>query len=539
MDSTDTVGVLFLERVSAFQGAEKTDSIEAQDQTLFARLQQEQAKGRKVRHAGTAIDKGVSGAIDFGDRDGMGPWTADLFHTWDEIWVTKLDRSSRDQEDFLIFNFRLRKAGKKMVILNDPSFAFNTPMDVAMAAMKSMTPEEERRAIIERLQDSHDRRKQTAAFQANIPPYGYTTEYRVIDTPQGPKKRKVLVPFPHMVKIVKLMREWYMTDDEMTESEVVRRLNDMGELTSGDWVRVHNGRKPGERINPKEGVEYLPEMWQRHSVVRILTSLHLLGVKMTGSGTKADPRRPLYNPDGTYFRPYEAILTDEEFESLQAVLGARSSRTTGNASRGHPSRLKGVNWCIICHRQARIQRNRKRGKVYEYYRCTGNSARQIPPCSKVAMPADRVETYLSATFLEEEGESRDRKRHWDPGEDHTARIKELNVAVANLGETVAKVPAGPAQDILIRQLTEHNDELVALSKLPQRAPGWVYEEDGKTFGELWPSMDWEARRKLLIKRGVKFYIGAGGEWGIEVPPYWPGEEPVIQGEVLSSANQLT
>ncbi|EFL13868.1 predicted protein [Streptomyces sp. C] len=534
MGTKDTIGVLFLERVSVFKGALKSDSIEAQDLTLFERLRREQADGRPLKHAGTAVDKGVSGyKIDIFDRRGLGEWLEpDKMGLWDEVWITKLDRSVRRARWFLMFNWMLKDNGKKLVILNDPGFSFETAEDEVMAHMKAVSPQKEVEAITERVTDSHARRHRTAAWQSAATPYGYESVFRMIDTPNGPKKRKTLVLHKHTYDRLHDIRNWIVHDD-LSLTDVMNKLNDMGELTAADWVRVREGRKPGERLHQEEGVEPQPAEWSLSTVVRMLKSRRLLGVKMTGTGKGVNKLgTPTLNDDGTEYRPFPAVFTDEEFDELQSVL--KEKEGTPHSSEHTRDRIRGTAFCARCGYAMNRQISTKPNHQYVYIRCRKRKGK--PACPGVGMPSDNVERFLSAEFLNEEGEHRDRRRIWDSGEDHSTRIKELETAIGNLTERLALVPVGPALDSVTASMKRHSDELEALKAKGSRKAGWIYIEEGKTFGEMWPDMDWEERRRLLIKRGVKFFISED-DWWLEVPTYWPGEEPDDEEEVVGEVQQ--
>ncbi|MFD8789333.1 recombinase family protein [Streptomyces vinaceus] len=532
------VRVLYLVRVSSFKGADKSDSIEAQEAALDAARDAAVAQGIDARHIATAVDKGVSGwKIDIFDREGLGRWLEDdKLHDFDQVWVTKLDRSVRLARGFLMFNWKLKDNGKKLFILNDPGFRFETAEDEVMAHMKAVAPQKEVEAIAERAVDSHARRKYTAAWASSIAPYGYISVYQMIETPQGMKKRKTLEVDPHMQRVIRECASWLINDD-FTLTDVTNHLNDRDELTAKDWGRVREGRQPGERLNPKDGVVYEMCRWSRAAVKAVLSSPRLIGVKMEKihvNGKKTSQDRPMLNPDGTLFKPYPPVLTQDEYDQLLAAI---KERERPDYRREHePTRLGGIVFCGQCFKVCTTHRVRSKRTTatYRYYRCT--RAKNKKPCPGVAMNADALERYISAEFLLEEGENRDRSRRWDAGEDHTAQIKEKTEAVTNLGAALASIPPGPAQQQILEQLNQHNADLIELQKLPQRKAGWVYQEYGPTFGEMWPGMDWEARRKLLVKRGVKYWLFADKEKnGIEIPPYWPGEEPVIPGEVLSAS----
>lgn len=114
--------------------------------------------------AGEVEDVCVSGAVNLDDRPKLGRWMKDpLWHEWDAIMVTSLDRITRDQHHWDRFAERCHKGDKEIVCLDDPSLDIHTPTGRMIAYIKATQAQEYREAIVKK------RRNQTQYYRdANL-----------------------------------------------------------------------------------------------------------------------------------------------------------------------------------------------------------------------------------------------------------------------------------------------------------------------------------------------------------------------------------
>jgi site-specific DNA recombinase len=64
-----------------------------------------------------------------------------------------------------------------------------------------------------------------------------------------------------------------------------------------------------------------------------------------------------------------------------------------------------------------------------------------------------------------------------------------------------------------KRMTAQLDRRDKLAEAPQRASGWVVEETGQTYREVWPDGD---HRQLLIDKGIRFVLNAGNPINFEL-----------------------
>lgn len=483
------VNVLYGERIS-LDRKEKTDSIERQDDKLEARRVQE-AKTRDIVVVGKAVDKSVSGDVDMFDRPKLGTWlTEEGREKWDELWVTTQDRLSRNDIHFLAFVFKIIEWGKTLVVLDDPTLDLLTPEGRLIAHAKAMAPARELARIKDRVADSHQKRRFTAAWPGGVPPYGYVTKYALVDG----KRRKVRVLDEYMVTVLHEMRSWMVGGD--TLKGVFAKLDARGELTARDrWRRAIGEPIKGER-------------WSTSTVTKILTSPSLLGQKLHGSS-------PLYLPDGSPLIAADPVFDKGEWESLQAAIKKRQREPY---RRYGASPLNGVTFCAKCKGSAtHVVVFKENDRQYRYYRCT--SQRAPKPCPQVSMRAEDVEQLVEQTFLEQAGSFNVASKSWMPGEDHTEELERVRSAIKRLENERDTAVSWDEEDE--ETYVERKDRLVArrneLKKKPQRSSGWVYTDTGETYRDAWCKADVQGRRQLLLDAGVRFEIHSMTEWDVLIP----------------------
>ncbi|WP_410591804.1 recombinase family protein [Amycolatopsis sp. lyj-23] len=499
------VNVIFAERISRDRG--NTESIETQDAKLEARRADE-AKVRDVAVVGKAIDRSVSGDVDFFDRPDLRKWLTDeAREQWDELWVTTQDRLSRNDMHFLAFVFKILEWGKTIVILDDPSLDLRTPEGRLIAHAKALGPAKELARIKDRVKDSHERRRYTEAWPGGVPTYGYTTVPKLLPVGDEGKlvSRKVRVLDEYETTVLHEMRGWLVDEENPhTIKQVCVRLDKRGELTNRDrWRKFVLGQEPrGEK-------------WSPSSVKQVLTSLSLLGCKLHGL-------KPLYAPDGSLLVTADPVFKKEEWDTLQAAIKKRERepyRVFG------ASPLLGVPFCAKCGASAtHVVMTRASGKgdtktekVYRYYRCTNQ--RQEKPCPGVSMRADEVEQLVEQTFLEQVGSVEVVKRSWVVGEDHTEELASVRAAISRLENERDTSASWDDEDE--ESYRDRKAKLVErrniLKVKPQRESGYVYEGSGVTYSQAWVDADQSKKRRLLVEAGVRFEITSMTEWEIKIP----------------------
>ena len=90
---------------------------------------------------------------------------------------------------------------------------------------------------------------------------------------------------------------------------------------------------------------------------------------------------------------HEALVSDELFDQVQAVLAAH--KLSGERDRKHGHYLKGSVFCGMCGRRLTYSRNKGNGGSYEYFVCAAN---QRHKCVQPAQRVDHVEAAIEQHY---------------------------------------------------------------------------------------------------------------------------------------------
>jgi site-specific DNA recombinase len=109
---------------------------------------------------------------------------------------------------------------------------------------------------------------------------------------------------------------------------------------------------------------------------------------------------------------------------------------------------------------------------------------------------------------------------YDPGEDTTKEIAEIDAKLASLAASVTRFPEGSAAlDALLREVDALTSRRNDLAARPYRPAGYRYRPTGKTFREYWDELDAQGRNQYLRNHKVRIeYTALRGEapaWKIE------------------------
>ncbi|MBT2400473.1 recombinase family protein [Streptomyces sp. ISL-100] len=480
---TGTRRVLLAERISDAKG-ERSESIEGQDEKLRTRASQE----ADVTIVGTAVDMSVQGDVDMPDRPSLGQWlTPEGLEKWDEIWVTTQDRLSRSDVHFMAFVFKVIEWSKKVTVLDDPQF--NEQMHSSEGRLilhaKALGPAKELERIKIRVQDSHDRRRFTSRWHGGFPPFGYRPVNKYVDG----KTAAYLELDEEMASVLHEMRRQIIEGQSFLG--VAKYLNKEGILTSRDRSRVRKG-KPVK----SKGGQGIPEQWCETTVRRILTD-------ESTQGLKKHKREVVYGMDGTPVRLAEPIFTPDEWESLQAAVARRVKTTVRRVNGTNP--MYGVAFCAACGAKA-VHKVFTRGETtYRYYKC-GAFPKEVR-CLGTTMRAEEVEEWIELHFLQKFGWQRVTKRVWMPGSDTSKEMSEITQRMARLRKQDEEGDWDDDQDGYRHRMNTYKARKKVLESLPVKKAGWVEEDQGMTFLELWPTLDLDGKRKQLIDSGYKVMVG--------------------------------
>ncbi|AZM79079.1 recombinase family protein [Streptomyces sp. KPB2] len=475
--------VLLLERISDAKG-ERSESIEAQDEKL-----RRHAESEGATIAGVAQDVSVSGDVDPFQRKSLGPWLAEEnLSKWDELWVSTQDRLSRDDRHVYLFVDWCLKNNKKVIILDDPDFNKNmsTAAGRTMIQVRAMGPAMELERIKIRVAESHERRRFTARWHGGFPPFGFRPVSRFEDG----KTAAYLEHCPDMVAVLQEMRRQII--DGQSFLGVSKWLNSNKILTARDRARLRKGKPVKSRKG--EGVQ---ERWSETTVKSVLTNESTQGLKKYQG-------KLLYDPEGAPVRLAEPIFTDDEWTSLQAAIQQRTMTKAKRVNRTNP--LYGVTFCGICGAKA-VQKSHTRGdRTWRYYIC--GSFPKEDRC-KGSVNAYELEEWLEVLFLQRWFHEPVTEKVWVPGTDHSRELEDVRKRIVRLRdnyESGAYDDDPEGYKSRLHALRTRRDEL---SAEPVVEGHWSEVPTGKTYGELWPTLDEEGRRKQLVRSGFRVELSNG------------------------------
>lgn len=225
---------------------------------------------------------------------------------------------------------------------------------------------------------------------------------------------------------------------------VARILNDRKHTTKRH--RAGNGNLRGART------------WAKDGVLRVL-------------------RNPVYaglisNGDERHEGEHTGIVDPDLYQRVQDLLDSRPM-TSWDAARNPAFFLRGVLRCGACGAAMVPVSNRRKGKVYRYYRCSTRDKLGASACTTKPLPANAIEEFVVERIREavrEDGlaehvarEMRDRIqiRRGDLEKLRAglpAEVDRLRVEASTLAEKVASVE-GTARDLLGRRLNEATEAL--------------------------------------------------------------------------------
>ncbi|MEN8654173.1 recombinase family protein [Streptomyces sp. 21So2-11] len=480
---TRTRRVLLAERISDAKG-ERSESIDAQDLKLRTRAVQE----GNVTIVDAAVDMSVSGDVDMIDRPSLGKWlTPEGLEQWDEIWVTTQDRLSRSDVHFMAFVFKVIEWSKVVVVLDDPQFneQMHTSEGRLILHAKALGPAKELERIKVRVQESHDRRRFTNRWHGGFPSFGYRPLNIFIDG----QPAAFLELDEDMVNVLREMRKQIIGGQSFLG--VAKYLNSTGILTARDRARLRKG-KPVK----SKGVEGVQEKWSETTVRNVLISDSTQGLKKHKTET-------VYGMDGHPVRLAEPVFTEDEWDSLQAAVARRRMTTVRRVNGTNP--MYGVTFCAECDAKAVQKESRRNDKCYRYYRC--GAFPKEDRCRNIVMRAEQVDEFVEIAFLQKFGKVRVTKRVWSPGSDTTKELTEVTRRMERLRKQDEEGDWDDDQEGYRFRMNQYKARRKALEAMPVVLSGWLEEDQGMTFAELWPTLDLDGKRKQLISSGFKVMVG--------------------------------
>ena len=279
-------------------------------------------------------------------------------HDIDYVIVHKVDRLARNRADDIGINVTIRKAGAKLVSVNEniddtPSGRFLHGIMADMAEFYSANLSQEIRKGL-------DQKAKVGGTNSKAP-LGYLN---VRDMTNGREIRTIAVDPERAPLITKAFR-LYATGEYSADR--------LAALLSGDGLRTR--RTPSYPEKPVTG---------KH-LVKLLHNAYYCGV-VVHKGVEYPGR-------------HEALIDRETFDTVQAVMQAHNQ--SGEKQRKHHSYLKGSLFCGKCGSRLGLSNSRgKQGTYYMYWFCLGRTGKCDSRYMQAEVLEDAVERYYANIQLE-------------------------------------------------------------------------------------------------------------------------------------------
>jgi site-specific DNA recombinase len=277
----------------------------------------------------------------------LGEPVAGLF---DILLVYRVDRFSRRLRDLTTLLDDLDEAGVVFRSATEP-FDTSTAVGRMLVQMLGVFAEFERETIIDRVTSGMERKAAKGLWTGGARPMGYLID-RTLDK---------LVPDPAEEAIVRRIFDLYTADRLGTQA--------IASLLNSEGLRTRKG-KP----------------WSQHTVELIVTNRVYLGEKRF---------RDIVVQDA-----HQAIISAEQFDLAQRILGKRSAEIGQRAANPSDYTLTGLIRCPQCGRGYIGTAARGRYRVYRYYTCWSRARYGTKAgCDVHRFHADEIETAISTALL--------------------------------------------------------------------------------------------------------------------------------------------
>lgn len=519
--NTQPLRALVGARVSVIHGPQKVSHI----------AQQETGAKWVAEHGhtviGTVHDLGVSASISPFEREDLGPWLADdKCHEWDVLVFSKLDRLFRSTRDCVKFA-EWAEQHSKMLVFAEDGLTLNYRGDRDQKSIEAMMSELfvylgsffaqlELNRFKSRALDGHRVLRQTDRWVSGVPPLGF----KVVDHPSG--KGRGLATDTEAKELLHQMADKLI--DGWSFIRIAAWLNDTGAQTNNDRAgRARVPKKP-KKPDAKKPDAKKPHTgpWTVRTVVNALTLPRTQGLKMHHGTTVLDGA-------GEPIRLAPPTFDADTWQQIQRAVALRQVNHRTPTASVNPMLGIGECGCLGCPActTASVDANRppsacgaslahqvtpkENGGAWRYYRC-GRTPRN---CKGVTFRADALDELLEETFLEQWGDSPVTRRVFVPGEDHSHELDRANQTIASLrADRAMGLYTTPGDEQTFRQqMKAQLAKRDALAALPIVRAGWITEETGQTYMEVWPDGEsadsFAVKRKMLLDAGIKFVLERG------------------------------
>jgi site-specific DNA recombinase len=318
------------------------------------------------------LDQAVSGAqLDRPALDRLRDLAAEgLF---DVVLCYSPDRLARHYAHQWVLLDELRRVGVEVSFVNQPAMPAG-PQGQLLLGIQGLFAEYERTLITERLRRGKLYRMRQGQLTSPNSPYGY--RYVPISEPGGGH----WILNPAEAEVVRSIYRWY-TEDTLTITQIVERLNSLGEQTPPRGKRWHRSTVQTILTQPAyTGRAYYNRTRVHHEVVGQR--------KEHGHGARRWPGRKPRPPEEWIEIAVPALISDDVWQRAQECLAMNHKFARRNNKRNFYL-LRGLLICGICgHTLAG-----RTSKGIAYYYCTNYGKTRAPdvPHHTCSVPARVVE----------------------------------------------------------------------------------------------------------------------------------------------------
>lgn len=450
---------------------EASTSIERQDETCRAEVLR-----RNGRVVGVWADEGVSGAKPPLERPGMKELLNHL-SGMDAVMVWKIDRIARSFLGFAEIVKKLEAHGVALISATEP-VDMSGPTGRAMAQMIAVFAELEREMIKARVADSMRKARDENRFHGGRVPYGLT----VADHPSG--KGRILARDQHGMEVLREMAAWIIVE-ELNPTQVARRLNDRGELTSRQRGAVLKGAERAREAR-----------WRPKAVAEVVTSPLMLGYRpLPGGGVQCDE-------DGLPVVVWDPVVTRDEWDAAISMLESQRSGPRRREPRASHW-LSGVVRCSVCGRTLK-QHTPTTGT--SKFACAGERSERTEGKHTMYVRRDALADWVREVFPQEFGHLREVDRRWVPGNDAQHELSDVRAAIKRLRDDRDVGLFEDDEEDFRERMGRLLERRKALSVVPDVAPHWEQTPTGRTLADAWAEKSDEERGALLREYGLAVWV---------------------------------
>lgn len=445
-----------------------------------------EAEGATV--VGVPTDIGVSGELSPWLRPDLGDWLNNRIDEFDLIIILKIDRISRNAQDFNKL-IEWCKEHDKGLISCEEGFDLKTPWGEMVAKILAILAEAELTAMKSRNRASREAMRKTGRWPGGLVPFGR----RAVKGEDGFRLEFDPEYGPVLLEAVRRFI------NEPSYENIADWLNSKGIPTVQDIARIRamKGDSTTRLADPKPK----GKKWYGPSLKPLLSSRSLLGeyVRADGSVVRDEDGRPVMRS--------EPVLTPEEFELLQRAI-ASAGVTRGNGTY-KPSPLVGTFFCRDCgspYYYSKSNRKNRRAR-YRHRHIAKKADTPTPPCSGLRFYADDVHQLVEETIIARVG--------------HLERMDKLTVTEDPRATTLAIIDGRISQlttdlqkggieaTAFAQEMTRlANEREAAMSTRGARSVK-RWRPTGLTYSEWWKSSTVDERRDFLRQNKVRIEAARG------------------------------